>query len=205
MIEKMKKLTFLVYHREYEDFLHRLQDLGVMHVVTSGIDPQQSETISGYVEQIKGCTSLQQEMKGLLEMSNLKADKIEGDVKKGLELVETLTPRFVRLSELRHREEELKTVLAQQEPWGEFDPVEVREKFQAAGCELQFYVAPAKEYNKQIAGAYPVMAINEIKKNTYFVLVAHDEQETLPATRIKQPEASLSKVKADLVAVTSEL
>ena len=30
MIEKMKKLTFLVYHREYEDFLHRLQDLGAM-------------------------------------------------------------------------------------------------------------------------------------------------------------------------------
>ena len=26
MIEKMKKLTFLVYHREYDEFLHRLQE-----------------------------------------------------------------------------------------------------------------------------------------------------------------------------------
>ena len=58
MIEKMKKLTFLVYHREYEDFLHRLQDLGVMHVVTSEVNPQQSPAISAYVEQIKQLTTL---------------------------------------------------------------------------------------------------------------------------------------------------
>ena len=33
MITKMKKLTFLVYHKEYEPFLERLRELGVVHVV----------------------------------------------------------------------------------------------------------------------------------------------------------------------------
>ena len=32
MITKMKKLTALVYHREYEQFLTELQQLGVVHV-----------------------------------------------------------------------------------------------------------------------------------------------------------------------------
>ena len=32
MITKMKKLTFLVYHKEYEAFLTRIQELGVLHV-----------------------------------------------------------------------------------------------------------------------------------------------------------------------------
>ena len=61
MIEKMKKLTFLVYHKEYEDFLHRLQDVGVMHVVTSEIDPQQSATLSCYMEQIRPKAILRRE------------------------------------------------------------------------------------------------------------------------------------------------
>ena len=34
MIAKMKKLTFLVYHKEYETFLTSLRDLGLVHVTT---------------------------------------------------------------------------------------------------------------------------------------------------------------------------
>ena len=33
MITKMKKLTFLVYHKEYEAFLAQIRELGVVHVV----------------------------------------------------------------------------------------------------------------------------------------------------------------------------
>ena len=32
MITKMKKLTFLVYHKEYEVFLNGVRELGVVHV-----------------------------------------------------------------------------------------------------------------------------------------------------------------------------
>ncbi len=33
MITKMKKLTFLVYHKEYELFLQKIRELGVVHIV----------------------------------------------------------------------------------------------------------------------------------------------------------------------------
>ena len=33
MITKMKKLTFLVYHKEYEAFLEQIRELGVVHIV----------------------------------------------------------------------------------------------------------------------------------------------------------------------------
>ena len=32
MITKMKKLTFLIYHKDYECFLQSVRDLGVVHV-----------------------------------------------------------------------------------------------------------------------------------------------------------------------------
>ena len=34
MITKMKKLTFLIYHKDYECFLQSVRDLGVVHVVS---------------------------------------------------------------------------------------------------------------------------------------------------------------------------
>ena len=33
MITKMKKLTFLIYHKEYEQFLEQIRELGVVHIV----------------------------------------------------------------------------------------------------------------------------------------------------------------------------
>ena len=33
MIAKMKKLTFLIYHKEYESFLQDLREVGVVHIV----------------------------------------------------------------------------------------------------------------------------------------------------------------------------
>ena len=35
MIQKMKKLTFLIYYKEYDQFLKSLQKLGVIHVQES--------------------------------------------------------------------------------------------------------------------------------------------------------------------------
>ncbi|MDE6162751.1 MAG: ATPase V, partial [Bacteroides sp.] len=32
MITKMKKLTFLIYHKEYEQFLQDIRNLGVIHI-----------------------------------------------------------------------------------------------------------------------------------------------------------------------------
>ena len=32
MVTKMKKLTFLIYHKDYECFLQNIRDLGVVHV-----------------------------------------------------------------------------------------------------------------------------------------------------------------------------
>ena len=32
MIAPMKKYSFLVFHREYEEFLLKLRDMGVVHI-----------------------------------------------------------------------------------------------------------------------------------------------------------------------------
>ena len=49
MIEKMKKFTFLVTDREYEEFIHSIRELGVVHVSQLGqgaTSPQLQEAIA---------------------------------------------------------------------------------------------------------------------------------------------------------------
>lgn len=56
MITKMKKLTFLVYHKEYEAFLNGVRDLGVVHVaekqqgVADNTELQDSIRLSGRLQ-----------------------------------------------------------------------------------------------------------------------------------------------------------
>ena len=50
MIAKMKKLTFLVYHKEYDAFLKSIRDLGVVHVATKA---QGSAEDAGLQESIR--------------------------------------------------------------------------------------------------------------------------------------------------------
>lgn len=205
MIEKMKKLTFLVYHREYEDFLHRLQDLGVMHVVTGEVDPQQSAAISGYVEQIRQLTALQKDMTDLLSEAKVaKTPKSRGEAKEFGDY-SALIPRFEHLAELRRRETAQTAQLAQLEPWGDFDPEQVQQRLSAAGCHYEFYLAPTKTFEKQIKAEYPVMAVSSTKKNTYFVLVSRGDAPDIPATRLALPEVSQGKLRAEHDAVAREL
>ncbi len=205
MIEKMKKLTFLVYHREYEDFLHRLQDLGVMHVVTSEVSPQQSETLSGYVEQIRQLTALQKEMTGLLETAKVAKNPEAPKEAKPIDDLTALSGRFEHLADLRRRHAEQTAQLAQLQPWGQFDPEKVQGQLAAAGCELQFYVAPTKVFEKQIRGEHPVMAVSTAKKDTYFVLVSQGAEPEIPATRLTLPQISQSQLQADHAALAQEL
>ena len=46
MIEKMKKLTFLVTNKEYEVFLENLRELGVVHIqqLQEGVSSPQLQT-----------------------------------------------------------------------------------------------------------------------------------------------------------------
>jgi V/A-type H+-transporting ATPase subunit I len=47
MITKMKKLTFLIYYKEYEAFLKRMQELGVLHVQTASRRDRKSKRQRG--------------------------------------------------------------------------------------------------------------------------------------------------------------
>ncbi len=204
MIEKMKKITFLVYHREYDEFLHRLQELGVMHVEGGTLAEGQSEAVTADMAEIRRVDSL------LKQMENISVDKKSSETasEDGLlssGCIATLEATFARQAELANREKELAEQIEALTPWGEFDPVDVRQQMAAAGCEMHFFTAPTKAFKKEIEPNFTVEAVNEVKGLTYFVAITRGEALQLPATAVVLPEASLSALQAEHEQVAAAL
>lgn len=209
MIVKMKKLTFLVYHREYEEFLHRLQELGVMHIEGGALAEGQSDAVSADMAELRRVDAL------LKQMENLPADKksaepqvpdtTSADRTLSSDSIATLESLFARQADLASREKELAEQVETLTPWGEFDPNEVNKQMAAASCEMHFYTASTKAFKKEIAPNFPVEAINEVKGLTYFVAITRGEEQNIPATAVTLPEASLSALRAEHESINAQL
>ena len=205
MIEKMKKLTFLVYHREYDEFLHRLQELGVMHVEGGALAEGQSEAVSADMAEIRRVDAL---LKKMEQTAAPLPAKEGGDnilqTETDASLTDQLEALFDRYATLATREKELSEQVEALTPWGEFDPLDVRQQMAAAGCEMRFYTASTKAFKKEIAPNFTVEAINEVKGQTYFVAITRGEEQEIPATAVTLPDARLSALTAEHEAVAAE-
>ena len=134
MIAKMSKLTLLVYHKEYVDFLQRLRKVGVVHVVekNSGAveDPElekQLQLSARYARAIKKFESLAKETAAAGNITNAiaimdKADDLAADIER-------------RKVEVQVIEKDIATI----EPWGEFSHSKI-EHLRSAGYDVRFFV-----------------------------------------------------------------
>ena len=57
MIEKMHKYTFLVFHKQYNDFLHKLQGVGVLHVKEKPEGNTENDALRDARQASAGCAS----------------------------------------------------------------------------------------------------------------------------------------------------
>lgn len=134
MITRMKKLTFLVYHKEYESFLERIRELGVVHVV----ERQRGEmdaTLQSFLQKRTLYKNVAGEMLALADKQPL--ETVHAD-----ETAETLLAAYEQrqnhIQELNARLPIFDKDIAQMETWGDFDWQRIRE-LDKAGWHLQFY------------------------------------------------------------------
>lgn len=122
MITKMKKYTFLVFHRDYEAFLEQLRSLGVVHI---------TEKASGMAEDATLQSLLQQ------------ADRLRRTIAQGAP-DQLLQEKANVESRIAATEKEAKTMAV----WGDFSSERI-EQLQQAGYSLHFFVCPQKKFEAE--------------------------------------------------------
>jgi V/A-type H+-transporting ATPase subunit I len=190
MIVPMKKYSFLVYHREYTDFLNDLQKIGILHVIEkeSGVLAdeklrEQYNLINQYNAAIKFLQKREVE------------DKTESIAKaEGGKILEELQNVHSEVELKIQQLSSLKKEIATIGPWGDFS-FEDLDKLREHGYNVRFYICSAKKFDPEWKSLYNIEEINHIGGQIYFIVVQEGEENIdINAEETRLPETSLSRL-----------
>ena len=192
MITKMKKLTFLVYHKEYEEFLNSLRELGVVHIVEK---QQGAADNTELQENIRLSNRLAATLKLLQNQKHEKNAVIAtegGTAARGMQVldeVDALQTEHGKLSQQLQSYAKEKEAL---EAWGNFEPDNVQ-KLKDAGYVIGFYSCSEGNYKEEWETEYDAMIVNRISSKVFFVTLTKGGQEVdLDVEQAKLPAYSLA-------------
>lgn len=200
MIAKMKKLTFLVYHKEYDAFLNQIRDLGVIHVLMKSEGTAENPALQ---ESIRWSSRYASAIKFLQGLNGVVASNV-GDALKGKEALLTLESLQQEVQHLSQRMQTVEKELTLLEPWGDFDLENVK-RLHDAGYQIGFYLCSDKQFNQEWIEQYNAVIINRVGAKVYFVTITPNHLVVeLDVEAARLPEASLSSLRERLEIIHKE-
>lgn len=192
MIAKMNKYSFLIYHKEYETFLEKLRELGVVHVEIRQTGEMENENLQSLLQKHTFYKNLFKEMSA---QSVLCENKPSSESNSTIEqVIEKYEDSKDSLQTLNQQLPTLDKEIAQMEIWGEFD-WKVIEDLKDNGWQLQFFCCPERAFDEAWIEEYNATVINKKGGQCYFVTVNHDLVK-FEAETVRLPQYKLSDLKA---------
>ncbi|MHC1775037.1 MAG: V-type ATP synthase subunit I [Lentimicrobium sp.] len=180
----MKKYAFLVYHADYEAFLQKVREIGVVQVVESG-----NETTDAIQERYV-LSSRISDMVRMLRARKKEPRKPEQTVD-GIELINRLQELKSEQERLSHHITALNKEIAQAEPWGDFSP-QILSNIAKAGYKAHFYSCPERKFEERWNNEYYISQISVRQSFVYFVLFREKDQVVdIDAEEMRIPERSV--------------
>ena len=205
MITKMKKLSFLIYSKEYEQFLEQLRALGVVHVIRKEQGAVQDSALQediNLLARYKSALKVLEGHKGDGSFCALETGSpFDEFVKRAQKEPSLLCPsrvmeRFDILEADKVVLDQTMQILsrdrAQLLPWGDFEPQSV-ERLAKAGYKIRFYTCPLRAFKDEWTDKYGVVEILRDKQKVNFITLTHtDDPVDIDAEQVQLPSMSLS-------------
>lgn len=215
MIQKMRKYSFLIFHKEYEEFLASLQGLGVVHV-SQRVDPMGAKHLRDLIEQRQ---EVSRKLKSLQPWLPVEAspDKLEEpvahDIVSESELLNVIE-RYQQLldaydtlcQELRDNTQEISdsSIWELRGKWHEPGEDNYLHNLQREGYKLVFYSASASVFSQEYQRRYQAIEIARRGIQVYFAILFSPH--TAPIVPTEAEEIALPKYSLDeLEAISSAL
>lgn len=203
MIKKMTKYSFVLFHKEVEDFLKNLQEIGVVDITRQkrAIDSysmDKFEEIARYNAAVNALRKIKDEaVKNKVEIPQANAG-FSGSAgvnsTNGQNLLEIYTTVQQNKEQYKNSLVNLKAEYLAAEPWGAFTDENLA-KIAALGYKPYFFTVSKQRYNKEWESLYPIHIVNETETKLYFVLL-HEEGEKLqfPLQETVMPAVSADRL-----------
>ncbi len=204
MIVKMNKYTLVLYHRQQEEFLDRLQELGLVDVTTTGweADEQEREMLLSVEKHREAVAALET----LAEEEGFVAGEPFESGEKAYEMyVNAMQTKETVAGRLNKAEKELEELKV----WGDFSVEQVKE-LERSGVYLQFFSCYTSDFNanaEQWSEQYMIEKIAEQGSFTYFVAVVQGSSEpiAIDAQLMRMPSESIAEKEAQMERLRAEI
>ena len=189
MIAKMNKFTFLIYHKDYETFLEKLRNLGVVHVEVrqSG---EMEESMRPAMQKYVAYKTLLKDMSACaaqyactgLRTSASSIEKVKADYDAFCVQLQAQTANLSTL------DKEIKAL----EPWGSFDWSKL-DALKDNGWNVQFFSCPERNFNDAWQDEYNAIVINKKEGQCYFVTIGQ-QTASIDAEALHLPHEDYAKL-----------
>ncbi len=180
----------LVYHKEYDDFLLRLREVGVVHVDVRTGNVTENEELQKLIAENARYRRIIKTLEKLSPDSSDIASSHDavGDI---IERVEQMHSNMELLKQaLSAAEKDYQTMKI----WGEFD-MSIIDKLRNNGYELTFYQTTVKAFDEKWNEQYNAIIIKQVASRIYFVtLTPAGVVPEIDAEQVKLPDNSLSHI-----------
>ncbi len=179
----MTKYNFILLSGDVEDFLKKLQGVGVMDITrsTKPVD-EKSETLSSKAGNYRKALSLLKNVQ-----SAEFADKVYGDLASNV--IETVNEKEIATAQLYQLQKDMEERL----PWGQFDIKNIK-KLEEQGLKLHFYKVKTSNFNPEWNENYALSEISNDGTSTYFVVVSDDENYEFPLKELPAPDSDCTAI-----------
>ena len=183
MIVPMVKYAFLIYHKEYEDFLDKIRKLGVVHVIEKSFE--ETESLREKKELINEISTAVALLKKRVPNAS---ESISDD---GLEILRNVQDLQAELEANHQKMLLLKKDITLLEPWGNFSADDIS-RLQEADLNLKFFSCSSRKFDESWESQYAIKRIGESAGNIYFVAILEGQEQTeIDAEELKLPAGSL--------------
>lgn len=168
MIVKMKKYTFLVYHKQYLEFLERIKEIGVLHVIEKPEGIAENDQLR---EKMQAASRVKSAIKQLERYQPKKAILEPADKsREGLSVLKDVETVLAEKESLLVKRQQTEKERDRMEPWGRFSHKQI-EELEAAGFELNFFTAPLRKFDQEWEVLYNAFEVDRVGSTIYFVTV----------------------------------
>lgn len=204
MIESMKKVSLLVYHKEYDYILDKLRDLGVLHVEMG--QSELSMENSAKMARINHLKNLIGEME-----ARRTAELVDPKITDGEELIKLIEDKSFESNKLYQDIQSLEKERDSLLPWGNFNPTSIQ-GIKNAGYQLQFFICEEKNWDESWQELADIELVNQEDRDLYLMSVSKVEKLTHPnldEVKLEHPysffESKINEKQKELDLIDAEL
>lgn len=196
MISPMTKYSFILLSGQTEEFLSKIQDLGVIDI-TRSVKPvdEKSEALLSEADTVK---------KALAVLNSCDAEPEKGFWLDG-DPVEAALKAQADVEELKNELSSAKKELSARKPWGQFS-TEAIGRLEAQGLKIRFYSCQKKKFDPAWAEIQPLQVVSETDTTVFFVTVAPvSEEYSFPIEPMAAPEGSVNEMELTIKDLETKL